>query len=335
MVGAKLLCKASNPLSHIELPRIAVVIVNYRTPTLTIDCLSSLKSEVEANQGTQVFVVDNNSGDNSNPEINSAIQSNGWSSWVQVLPQDRNGGFSFGNNAAIRPFDTKLPRPEFFWLLNSDTIVRPGALQALLDALDAHPNFGLAGSRLENRDGTGQVSAFRFPGIVSEFLSAMRLGILDRLCSNYLVAPGVCEEQPNEPDWLAGASLLIKREVFEEVGLLDEEYFLYFEEVDFCSRAQKAGWRCLYVPDSRVIHLVGQSSGVTASNAAERRLPSYWFESRRRFFLQKYGKVRYTLANVSWLIGHLCYRTRRCFQARPAKLPERILSDFLKHNLRF
>lgn len=320
---------------QIEYPRVAVIIVNYRTPALTIDCLRSLEPEVDVHPGTKVFVVDNASGDASVPELLAAIKANRWEAWVRVLPQERNGGFAFGNNVALRMLSTESPLTDYFWLLNSDTIVHPGALGALLDAFTTHPAFGLAGSRLENRDGSGQVSAFRFPGIMSEFLAAMRLGFLDRLFSSYLVASSTYEQQTNEPDWLSGASLFIKRAVFEQIGLLDEDYFLYFEEVDFCIRAKRAGMRCLQVPQSRVIHLEGQSTGMTRTGAVENRVPSYWFESRRRFFVKNYGKLRYALANVSWLSGHVCYRVRCWFQVKPARMPKRFLRDFLRHALRF
>ena len=156
-----------------------------------------------------------------------------WQSWVELLPQDRNGGFAFGNNAAIRPLMASPHPPDFCWLLNSDTLVLPGALSTLLQALEADQKVGIVGSRLENRDGTSQVSAFRFPSITSEFLSTMRLGVLDKMFASFVVAPLV-QNQAHFTDWLSGASFLVRRNVFEQVGLLDEGFFLYFEEVEFC-----------------------------------------------------------------------------------------------------
>ena len=110
----------------------------------------------------------------------------------------------------------------------------------------------------------------------------MRLGVLSRLLEPCVVAPPVREEQ-HRADWVSGASMIVlRRSVFDEIGLLDEGYFLYFEETDFCLRARRAGWKCWYVPDSRVVHLVGQSSGLKDDAPVRGPMPRYWFASRSR-----------------------------------------------------
>jgi N-acetylglucosaminyl-diphospho-decaprenol L-rhamnosyltransferase len=310
--------------------RLLVVIVNYRTAKLTVDCLHSLAGEVAAVKA-QVVVTDNLSADDSIARIRHAIAENDWTAWVSLLPLDRNGGFAFGNNAGIRPALESSDPPDYVLLLNPDTIVLPGALKALLDFMDEHPQVGIAGSRLEHPDGTPQRSAFRFHSVLSEWEAGLRLGLVSKLLSRKIVAPPVPRETC-PTDWVAGASMIVRRAVFEQIGLLDEGYFMYFEEVDFCLRARRAGWPCWYVPASRVIHLVGQSSGVTDKKQSNKRRPAYWFESRKRFFKNNFGLMRTVAANVAWASGFATYRVRQFIQRKPDIDPARLLRDFMRYN---
>ena len=197
--------------------------------------------------------------------------------------------------------------------------------------MDAHPKAGIAGSRLEHPDGKAQQSAFRFPTVLSELEDGSRFGIVSRLLSRWVVAPPV-PEAPCEVDWVAGASMIIRKAVFDAIALLDESYFMYFEEVDFCRRAKRAGWPCWYVPQSHVVHLVGQSSGVTDIKHARKRRPAYWFDSRRRFFLTHYGRARTFLADLCWTAGYAQWRVRRVLSRKPDRDPARLLSDFVRYN---
>lgn len=310
---------------------LTVVIVNYRTPGLTIDCLRSLESEVQSLPGTHVVLTDNNSGDGSVEQLNNAIANEGWSNWVSFMPLERNGGFAYGNNAAIRPVLSTNP-PPYILLLNPDTVVHPGALQALVDFMDKHPDVGIAGSRLEDPDGTPQRSAFRFHTVISELEQGLRLGFVSKLLAHWGVAPPVPEETC-QTDWVAGASMIVRREVFEAVGLMDEGYFMYYEEMDFCLQAKRAGWSCWYVPQSRVVHLVGQSSGVTDSKRPPKRLPQYWFDSRQRYFLKNYGWLYTALADIFWASGFAVWRLRRVFQGKPDQDPPQFLGDFLRNSI--
>ena len=126
--------------------------------------------------------------------------------------------------------------------------------------------------------------------------------------------------------------MLVRREVFESIGALDPGYFLYFEEVEFCRRAQRGGWRTWYVPESRVVHLVGQSSGLDGNRPRPQPLPAYWFASRRRYFERDHGWAYARLADLSWLIGHLSWRIRRVLQRRPNDEPKNVLGDFIANN---
>lgn len=314
--------------------RLLIVIVNFRSASLCIDCLRSLAPEVAANAGTRVVVTDNPSGDNSVEEIGHAIARNNWSSWCELKPLPRNGGFAYGNNEAIRPALQSNDPPQYVLLLNPDTIVRPGAIRALLDFMDANAKAGIAGSRLMHENGDAQVSAFRFHTVLSELEAGVRLGFVSKLLKKRIVAPPVPQtQQPTQTDWVAGASMIIRREVFESAGLLDEGYFMYFEEVDFCLRARRAGWTCWYVPASRVVHLVGQSSGVTDVKQAKKRRPRYWFESRRRYFVKNHGKLKTAFADMFWMSGFVTYRMRRFVQRKPDTDPQKLLGDFARNSV--
>lgn len=315
-------------------PPLFISILNYRTPKLAIECLESLVSEVQALPGTRVIVADNDSGDGSVEQISAAIETHNWGDWASVLPLAHNGGCAFGNNAAIRLGLESDNPPDYILLLNPDTIVKPGALQVLINFMNEHPDAGMAGSRLELPDGTPLLSAFRFHTILSELDKGWRLGILSKLLDKWIVAPPM-PETTCQIDWVGGASMIVRREVFEQVGLLDEGYFLYYEEVDFCLRARKAGWTCWYVPESVIIHIVGQSTGVTNPTDSPKRLPQYMFDSRRRYFLKNHGWLYTALADIAWLSGYAVWRVRRVLQGKPDRDPPQLLSDSIQNSVFF
>ncbi len=314
---------------------VLVAIINYRTGDLVVDCLQSLEPEIAqlADRGeVRVNIVDNASGDGSPDQIEAAIGDNGWSSWASLQRLPKNGGFAYGNNEAIRPTLAGDDPPPYAWLLNPDTVVRPGALRHLIDFLDEHPKAGIAGSRLEDPDGTPQRSAFKFPGVMSELEASVRLGPITKLLSPYQVAQPVPEgDEPRPTDWMAGASLLVRREVFELAGYMDEGYFMYFEEVAFCRDAALAGFERWYVPRSRVVHLVGQASGI--SGTVTKRKPAYWFESRHRYLVTQLGGVRAMLADAAWLGGFSLWRLRRWVQRKPDYDPQHLLVDSFRYSI--
>jgi N-acetylglucosaminyl-diphospho-decaprenol L-rhamnosyltransferase len=312
---------------------VGVVIVNYRTSDLTRDCLHSLAPEVRSLPDCRVVVVDGGSGDGSAERLIEALRENGWSDWAEVLALAENRGFAAGNNAAVKLLLKSTRPPDYVLLLNPDTVVRPGAIAALIEFLETHPEAGIAGSRLENVDGTPQRSAFRFPGLASEFEAAVKLGLVSRLLKHALVAPPV-RDACHPADWVSGASLMIRREVLESVGLLDEGYFLYYEETDLCLRARRAGWECWYVPGSRVVHLVGQSTGMNDSTKPLQRIPTYWLQSRQRFFDKWYGSDYRLLCDAVWALGYLSWRIRRRLQGKPDRDPPALLRDFVAFSLR-
>ncbi len=310
--------------------KVAIVIVNYRVADLAIDCLESLSQEISQLPKTRVVVVDNASGDGSAERIAAAISRQGWQMWASVLTLEHNGGYAAGNNAGLRLLLGADQPPEHLLLLNPDTMVRPDAVRALLEFMHAHPEAAIAGSRLEDPDGAPQRSAYRFHTWLSELETGLRLGIVSRLLDRWVVAPPV-RDSAHPTDWVAGASMMVRREVFDAVGLLDEGYFLYFEETDFCLHAKRKGFECWYVPESRVVHLVGQSTGVNNPVIRPKRRPGYWFQSRRRYFVKNHGWAYALLADLMWSVGFALWRARRILQNKPDVDPPHLLRDFLQH----
>ena len=199
--------------------KVVVVVVNYRTAGLTIDALASLEAEIGSVAPAQVVVIDNDSGDGSFERISETVVARGWTGWASVFAAGENGGFAKGNNVGLARARERWPAPQYVHLLNPDTIVRPRALRALVDFMDAHPTVGIAGSRLEDPDGTPQRSAFRFPSVLSELEAMARVGMVSRLLDDWIVAPPV-SETVCQTDWVAGASMIIRREVLDaaEIG---------------------------------------------------------------------------------------------------------------------
>ena len=266
---------------------IVVIIVTFRSAQLTIDSLRSVEAE-RSTVGLEIraVVIDNASGDL--PIIREAIDANDWSAWVKCVLAPINGGFAYGNNLGIRQAYAS-GAPAYVHLLNPDAQLRPGAIGSMVQFLEAHSDVGIAGSSFENLDGSDWPFAFRFPSILSELESRMEVGLVTRLLRPWVVPLIMTKTTPQPIDWVSGASMMIRSSVFAAIGGLDENYFLYFEETDFCFRAKKAGYSTWYVPKSRVMHISGQSTKVDERNAAPKRMPYYWFESRRRFFAVTYG----------------------------------------------
>jgi N-acetylglucosaminyl-diphospho-decaprenol L-rhamnosyltransferase len=148
----------------------------------------------------------------------------------------KNGGFAYGNNLAIQRAYEVGP-PDYVYLLNPDTVLRKGAIGVLAHFLEAHPDVGIAGSSFENLDGTDWPIAFRFPSMLSEFEGGLQFGLATWVLRRWVIAVQMSKvAQPI--DWVPGASMMIRRAVIEAIGGLDENYFLYFEETDFCLRAE-------------------------------------------------------------------------------------------------
>lgn len=311
-------------------PSVAVIIVSYRTARLTIAALRSLAAErTGAALAIRAVVVDNASGDLET--IAQAVALNGWSSWVSLLAAPRNGGFGYGNNLGIECAYAQAP-PSYVYLLNPDAQARPGAVSALIGFLESHPAAGIAGGSFEHPDGTEWKTAFRFPGILSELCDGLHLDLVARLLRRWRV-PMQMDDCVRCVDWICGASMMIRPEVLAAIGGFDERYFLYFEETDFCFRARRSGFSTWYVPQSRVMHMRGQSTRVTDLSQGPARLPAYWFESRRRYFATTFGLARATLIDTVALLANCLGWLKSLLLFRSASLTPYFARDLWRHSL--
>jgi len=307
---------------------VAAVIVTYKSAQLAIECLRSIQGE-RATAGIRVraIVVDNDSGDL--PSIEKAVEANGWSPWVTLIPSPLNGGFAYGNNLGIQRAYEK-GAPHYVYLLNPDTEVRPGAIGSLVRFLEAHPEVGIAGSSFEYFDGRDWPIAFRFPTVVSELTHGLQLGLITRRLQRWTVArPMTKTQQPT--DWICGASMMIRPAVIAAIGGLDENYFLYFEETDFCYRARQAGFSTWYVPESRVMHVMGQSTRITDEKLAGGRLPAYWFESRKRYFAVTFGVGHAMIIDIVAVAAN-CLGLLKLIALRRTRVPHYI-RDLIRHSV--
>jgi N-acetylglucosaminyl-diphospho-decaprenol L-rhamnosyltransferase len=266
--------------------------------------------------------------------IAQAVETNHWSLWVTVVPAPRNGGFAYGNNLGITIAYANSP-PDYVFLLNPDTLVRPGAIRSLVDFLEVRLDVGIVGSSFENLDGSDWPIAFRFPSVFSELDAGLESGLATRLLRRWVTARRM-SKTPQPVDWICGAAMMIRSAVFSAIGGLDEQYFLYFEETDFCRRAKQAGFPTWYVPQSRVMHIAGQSTGVTDISdrpQKPKRLPAYWFESRRRYFAMTFG-VRCAMAIdiLSLTACSLGWLKRAALRRMHSSVPHYI-RDLLRHSV--
>ena len=309
--------------------KLFIVILCYRVPDLTIDCLLSLSREIGRVPGAKVGVCENGTGGDAAERLSRAIEENGWGSWVDLTVVYPNLGFTGGNNLVISAALESDDPPEYVLLLNADTIVLEHALDTLVEFMDSHPEVGIAGSQLLWPDGVPQRTPFRFQGILSEFDRGLRLGLVSRLVSPWTAVPPRSVACPAE--WVSGACIMLRRSMLDQIGLLDEGLYTYFDDIDICLRARRAGWETWYVPESRIIHLEGSSTGVTSQ--AKKRRPAYWFQARRRYFLKNYGGLYTALVDAAFLFGFAMWRMRRRIQRKPETDPPHMLGDAFRHSV--
>jgi GT2 family glycosyltransferase len=224
---------------------LSIVILNYRTPALLLECLAALERHPLTIGSSETWVVDNASGDDSLERVRAGFPT------VHTLANPRNAGFAAGNNAGIARCQGR-----YFLLLNPDTQVHAGALDALLRFMDETPDAGAAGGQLIGLDGEIQDSCREFPNLLAVILRGSPLHrFFPRHPSlrRYLMADWD-HRSTRRVDWILGACLIIRRRAWEAVGPLDEGFFMYYEDIDWCYRAGAAGWSVYYTPAAKITH---------------------------------------------------------------------------------
>lgn len=248
---------------------ISVIIVSYNTCKLTQQCLKSLQTEVQSLQA-EIIVIDNESTDGTVAMIQAEFPT------VRLLSPGHNLGFGAANNRAAA-----LSTAKYLLLLNSDTLVLPGALSALVEFAEAHPAAAIISPKLLNADGSLQKNCWRFPTLWRAFAESIGLLHLIRKPSNYLTTQ---YNRPMRVDFAIGACLLVRRDLFQAIGGFDEQFFMYAEETDLCRRLLLQGHHTYYCPASRIIHLGGGSNQTTPAM----RLKQF-YTSQELYFRKYYG----------------------------------------------
>lgn len=257
---------------------LSVVVVSWNTRALLSKCLTTLKAELQSlspNIQSEVFLIDNNSADGS-AEMAAAEHP-----WVHLTANKDNLGFAKANNQAFR-----IAKGRLVLLLNPDTEVQPGALRILIDFLDQHPKAAIVAPQLLNSDGSVQRSCREFPtfiGMVYELIGLSKMFPDNQTFGRYKMLDfnHDVERQVDQPE---GACLLVRREVMDRVGLLDEGFFMLFEEVDWCYRIIEAGYEIWFTPEAKVIHHYGQSIKqvkVRMILSSHRGLYRFWYKHYR------------------------------------------------------
>jgi len=271
---------------------LAIVILNYRTPQLTIDCLRSLAAERAQAPAFHVWLLDNASGDDSMPRLEAALRDEGWREFVTLMPQARNSGFAGGNNIGVAAALAQDPPPRHVLLLNSDTLVHPGCLRTSLTAMDHDPAIGLLSCMLENRDGSVQNVCWRFPTPLRETVRALALPyVLPRFFSWAETSDRRWDRRAGARDveWVGGAFMLLRAETLRRLGGFDETFFFYGEDIELCHRMWRHGLHVRFDPAGTITHFGGASSDPTRM-ADRRRATLMWF-ARFRVQRKLYGRL--------------------------------------------
>lgn len=257
---------------------ISFIIVNWNTCRLLLDCLASIQGTV-TDYHYEILVVDNGSTDGSPAAVRREFGEK-----VQLIENRENLGFARANNQALR-----RARGTYLVLLNSDTVLEPNAIKDLVLFLEQNPSAAMAGPRMVDERGKVQNSFDNFPSLVTELLNKSLLRLLfPRKYSGKAARTG----EPFEVDSLIGACIAIRSAALQQVGFLDEDYFFFLEETDWCLRLRRAGWKIFHVPQARIVHLQGQSKRLRPSHAWIEYYRSLYLFFKKNRSLLSYGVLR-------------------------------------------
>ena len=285
---------------------LGVVIVNYRTPALTVAAIRSIAPSLR-DADARVVVVDNASDDGSVEFLAKEIDALAEKDRILLVSSPENNGFSAGNNLGMQHLDA-----DWRLFLNSDAMAAPGALLALRQFAEQHPDLGVIAPLIADRDGAPVVSRFRNHTPLSEFVDGAETGPITKLFakSEVPIFPGV---EGGQPDWVSFAAVMISRAAVDKVGPMDEGFFLYYEDCDYCRRIQAAGFEIGECDAAVFTHDEGGSTGLSEKEKSAQKLPAYYYRSRARYFRKYYGPAGLILANLGWYAGRVIAKLRGVF----------------------
>lgn len=290
-------------MKSFAMSRIAVIIVNYNAADLAVAAVESVRARHHGGHRVDIHLVDNASPAGDGAVLARTARDRNWGGQVTLYPETENHGFGRGNNLVLRRLADGGDPPDFVFLLNPDAQLDNEAIAILADFLDRHPRAAMAGAQARNPGDDAPVpAAFRFPGAASHFASALNFGPVARLMTDSQVALGG-DLATRRVDWVSGAAVLARFDVWRDLGFFDPAYFLYYEEVDLMRRAARAGWECWHVAEARIIHVEGASTDVRSARSDRVRRPAYWYESWRHYFRSNHGKAGALGVAMAWLAG--------------------------------
>ena len=278
--------------------RFVVSIINYKTPVETIRCVNSVLSVIDK-KSDLVVMVDNFSNDGSIETLQEYISANNLQANVVLLANEVNGGFSYGNNTAIKQFEAK-----YYYLLNSDAIISNIDLDYITDVYRNNPGLGVLSTKVLNFDGSADPEGFNNRTIGNELVTAAQDGLIMSFMRKVFGVKPVVEERSDQAEllrveWVSFCSVFVSSKAIREVGYLDSGYFMYREDNDYCRRTYEQGMWVGVVRSQSVLH---ESLGL--SRQSLNRKPKFYYESRRRYYEKYYGKSGYYSANLMYCFGY-------------------------------
>ncbi len=310
---------------------VAIVTVTYNAASFIEEFLRSIAELFGSRQNYTLILVDNNSSDETCALIKSFISKHNLENRVTLIAQDTNPGFGTACNAGTN-HASKSGRTELVWFLNPDTVISVEAADALLNEFTRNAEATFVGSVLKDEDGEVRAGGFRFPKLLNTISHHLKLGLFDKLLPSTTTAIPM-KQAPFRVDWLTGASFMVKREVLAGLNGFDTKFFLYYEEVDLFLRAARAGYQAWSTPESIIFHSSGASTGInTRKQNKPKRLPKYWYESRRHFYIKNFGRTYLILLNIVLTVcyGLLCLRS--LIQKKSNPFADHYLRDILSHS---
>lgn len=311
-----------------------MIVVNYNVASLAIAAVDSALAEEVPGWSVDVHLVDNASPLGDAAKLKQECSKQTWTQRVTLYTEETNHGFGRGNSLVLQRLSEEENPPERVLLLNPDARLSPGALSSLADFLDRRKKAAVAGCAIQSsEDGRPLTAAFRFPSLTAEFAQSVNFGPISRLFEGRQVPmpPGIPTQ---EVDWVAGAALMARLEALVEVGFFDPDYFLYFEEVDMMHSLKEKGWEIWHLTEAEVLHAEGASSGVKGGRKKDRRMPSYYYDSWRLYYVKNHGIWYAWAAAYARLAGWGMNCVFRSLQGHQPDGPAHFLRDFFARVLR-
>ena len=261
---------------------LSIIIINWNTKDLLIQCLTSIPKMIQGFK-IEIFVVDNGSRDGSGEEVKKVFP------FVHLVENEKNLGFAKAVNQGLQKASGR-----YILLLNPDTQMKGGAIERFVSFMDSHPDTGVAGAQLLNSDGSKQNSIANFPSLATELLNK---SLLRWLFPKRFPGKTKNYPEPIEVDSVIGAFMMVRREALGQVGSLDEDYFLFLEETDWCYRMKRAGWKIYHVPQAEVYHFQGKSA-----ESVKKRAKVEFYRSRYHFFKKNRGHFQWFILLMGLMI---------------------------------